>query len=121
LKSKALPRTRSSPSDFLPASIQALRDYSLRTFTSDLIAGVTVGLVALPLAMALAISSGMTPQAGIYCAIVTGFLVSALGGSYVLRTMSGAGERTPSRTRTFPATSPSCAFTARSSSGRPTS
>jgi SulP family sulfate permease len=71
------------PSDFLPASIQALRDYSLRTFTSDLIAGVTVGLVALPLAMAFAISSGMTPQAGIYCAIVTGFLISALGGSYV--------------------------------------
>ena len=70
-------------SEFLPASIQALRDYSLRTFTSDLIAGVTVGLVALPLAMAFAISSGMTPQAGIYCAIVTGFVISALGGSYV--------------------------------------
>ena len=60
-----------------------MRNYSLRTFTSDLIAGVTVGLVALPLAMAFAISSGMTPQAGIYCAIVTGFLISALGGSYV--------------------------------------
>jgi len=70
-------------SEFLPASILALRDYSLRTFTSDLIAGVTVGLVALPLAMAFAISSGMTPQAGIYCAIVTGFVISALGGSYV--------------------------------------
>jgi sulfate permease, SulP family len=70
-------------SEFLPASLLALRDYSLRTFTSDLIAGLTVGLVALPLAMAFAISSGMTPQAGIYCAIVTGFLISALGGSYV--------------------------------------
>ncbi len=57
--------------------------YSVRTFTSDLIAGVTVGLVALPLAMAFAISSGMPPQAGIYCAIVTGFLISALGGSTV--------------------------------------
>jgi SulP family sulfate permease len=44
---------------------------------------VTVGLVALPLAMAFAISSGMTPQAGIYCAIVTGFLISAFGGSRV--------------------------------------
>src|SRR6476469_9600678 len=43
--------------------------------------GVTVGLVALPLAMAFAISSAVTPQAGIYCAIVTGFLISALGGS----------------------------------------
>jgi len=78
-----LPHTRPRQSDFLPASIQAFRNYSLRTFTSDLIAGVTVGLVALPLAMAFAISSGMTPQAGIYCAIVTGFLISALGGSYV--------------------------------------
>jgi len=78
-----LSQTRTRPSEFLPASILALRDYSFRTFTSDLIAGVTVGLVALPLAMAFAISSGMTPQAGIYCAIVTGFVISALGGSYV--------------------------------------
>jgi sulfate permease, SulP family len=68
---------------WLPASALALRSYSSRTFVSDLIAGVTVGLVALPLAMAFAISSGMTPQAGIYCAIVTGFLISALGGSRV--------------------------------------
>src|SRR4029450_12932842 len=43
--------------------------------------GVTVGLVALPLAMAFAIASGLTPQAGIYCAIITGFLISALGGA----------------------------------------
>jgi SulP family sulfate permease len=75
--------TRSRQRDVLPASIQALRHYSVQAFTADLIAGVTVGLVALPLAMAFAISSGMTPQAGIYCAIVTGFLISALGGSYV--------------------------------------
>src|SRR5688572_20725778 len=68
---------------WLPASVLALRCYSARTFTSDLIAGVTVGCVALPLAMAFAISSGMTPQAGIYCAVVTGFLISALGGSNV--------------------------------------
>src|SRR5262249_48460158 len=47
----------------------------------DVLAGITVGLVALPLAMAFAIASGLTPQAGIYCAIVTGFLISALGGS----------------------------------------
>ncbi len=59
----------------------SLRDYSARTFVADLIAGITVGLVALPLAMAFAISSGMTPQAGIYTAIITGFLISALGGS----------------------------------------
>src|SRR5687767_16024560 len=66
-----------------PASVLALREYSRRLFTADLIAGVTVGLVALPLAMAFAISSGMSPQAGIYCAIVTGVLISTLGGSYV--------------------------------------
>ena len=56
---------------------------SLATFRADAIAGVTVGLVALPLAMAFAIASGLTPQAGIYCAVVTGFLISALGGSRV--------------------------------------
>jgi SulP family sulfate permease len=48
---------------------------------ADLVSGMTVGLVALPLAMAFAISSGLSPQAGIYCAIITGFLISALGGS----------------------------------------
>ena len=58
-----------------------LRDYDRHKFLLDLIAGITVGLVALPLAMAFAIASGLTPQAGIYCAIVTGFLISALGGS----------------------------------------
>ena len=64
-----------------PASVRALRHYSVSTFLHDLTAGVVVGLVALPLAMAFAIASGLTPQAGIYCAIVTGFLISALGGS----------------------------------------
>lgn len=67
----------------LPASIKALSAYSRPTFIADLIAGITVGLVALPLAMAFAVSSGMTPQAGIYCAVVTGFTISALGGSNV--------------------------------------
>lgn len=66
---------------WLPASVLCLREYSLNKFLRDLIAGVTVGLVALPLAMAFAIASGLTPQAGIYCAVVTGFLISALGGS----------------------------------------
>src|SRR5687768_13398940 len=68
--------------EWLPRSIQILNaGYPLNTFVSDLIAGVTVGLVALPLAMAFAIASGLTPQAGIYCAVITGFLISALGGS----------------------------------------
>jgi sulfate permease, SulP family len=66
---------------WIPKSVICLRDYSLKTFFADLIAGFTVGLVALPLAMAFAISSGMPPQAGIYCAVMTGFLISALGGS----------------------------------------
>jgi SulP family sulfate permease len=66
---------------WLPKSIVCLRDYDLNKFTRDLIAGVTVGLVALPLAMAFSIASGLSPQAGIYCAIVTGFLISLLGGS----------------------------------------
>src|SRR5436189_1997973 len=66
---------------WLPKSILLLRGYDRHKFLSDLIAGVTVGLVALPLAMAFAIASGVSPQAGLYCAIVTGFLISALGGS----------------------------------------
>jgi SulP family sulfate permease len=66
---------------WLPKSVLCLRDYDRHKFLLDLIAGVTVGLVALPLAMAFAIASGLTPQAGIYCAIVTGFLISAFGGS----------------------------------------
>src|SRR5713226_4228704 len=64
-----------------PKSVLCLRDYTLNKFLHDLLAGITVGLVALPLAMAFAIASGLTPQAGIYCAVVTGFLISALGGS----------------------------------------
>ncbi len=66
---------------WLPKSIIQLRDYNLHKFSSELLEGITVGLVALPLAMSFAIASGVPPQAGIYCAIVTGFLISALGGS----------------------------------------
>src|SRR3990172_7818044 len=67
--------------DWLPKSYQALRQYDRRKLLADAIAGVTVGLVAVPLAMAFAIASGLTPQAGLYCAAVAGFLISALGGS----------------------------------------
>jgi SulP family sulfate permease len=65
----------------LPKLFEALPDYNARTFAADVVAGLTVGLVALPLAMAFAISSGVPPQAGLYTAIVAGFLISALGGS----------------------------------------
>jgi SulP family sulfate permease len=67
--------------NWLPKSVLCLRTYDRHKFLLDFIAGVTVGLVALPLAMAFSIASGLTPQAGIYCAVVTGFLISALGGS----------------------------------------
>jgi len=67
----------------VPRLVQTLRGYDRRTAAADVMAGVTVGLVALPLAMAFSIASGLSPQAGIYCAVVTGFIVSVLGGSRV--------------------------------------
>jgi sulfate permease, SulP family len=66
---------------WLPASIESLQDYNREKLLKDVIAGLTVGMVALPLAMAFAISSGLPPLSGIYCAVVTGFIISALGGS----------------------------------------
>lgn len=65
----------------MPKLVETLKGYDAHKFICDLIAGLTVGLVALPLAMAFAISSGVPPQAGLYCAVITGFLISALGGS----------------------------------------
>jgi sulfate permease, SulP family len=59
----------------------ALRDYSGKKLAADVVAGITVGLVALPLSMAFAIASGAPPEAGLYTAVVAGFAVSALGGS----------------------------------------
>jgi SulP family sulfate permease len=67
---------------YVPKFITVLRDgYDLRRFLADATAGLTVAIVALPLAMALAIASGTTPDRGLYTAIVAGFLISALGGS----------------------------------------
>ena len=66
---------------FAPRLLTAARGYNRSAAVADLAAGVTVGLVALPLAMAFAIASGLSPQAGLYCAVVTGFIVSAFGGS----------------------------------------
>ena len=70
-------------SNVRPKLWQCLRTYSRSDFFADLIAGITVGLVALPLAMAFGIASGVSPQAGIYTAIIGGFIVSALGGSKI--------------------------------------
>ncbi len=66
-----------------PALVESLRSYDRHALVADLVAGLTVGVVALPLAMAFGIASGVTPQAGIYTAIVGGFLVSLLGGSRI--------------------------------------
>jgi SulP family sulfate permease len=68
---------------FKPYLLKSLRTYDRAQFSSDLIAGITVGIVALPLAMAFAIASGVVPEAGIFTAIIAGFLISTLGGSRV--------------------------------------
>jgi SulP family sulfate permease len=67
--------------DWSPKFVLSLKDYTPQKLFSDLLAGITVGLVALPLAMAFAIASGMSPQAGLYTAVLAGFLISLLGGS----------------------------------------
>jgi SulP family sulfate permease len=68
---------------FRPRLFECLKNYSREDFFSDLVAGLTVGIVALPLAMAFGIASGVKPEAGIFTAVVAGFLISALGGSRV--------------------------------------
>ena len=67
----------------VPKSVTTLKSYTRSQFTSDVVAGVMVGVVALPLAIAFAIASGVTPDRGLYTAIIAGFLISALGGSRV--------------------------------------
>jgi SulP family sulfate permease len=68
---------------FRPRLLDSLADYDRETFLRDLIAGLTVGILALPLAMAFGIASGVKPEPGIYTAVIAGFLISALGGSRV--------------------------------------
>jgi SulP family sulfate permease len=68
---------------FEPKLLACLRSYNRKQLLADLLAGVVVGIVALPLAMAFAIASGVSPEKGLYTAIVAGFLISALGGSRV--------------------------------------
>jgi SulP family sulfate permease len=68
---------------FKPKLITCLKDYSKEKFFNDLIAGVIVGVVAIPLAIAFAIASGLSPDKGLFTAIIAGFLISAFGGSRV--------------------------------------
>ena len=68
---------------FVPELLRSLRTYSIRRFASDISAGLIVGIVALPLAIAFAIASGVSPERGLITAVVAGFLISAFGGSRV--------------------------------------
>lgn len=66
-----------------PKFFTTIRDYSKEQFIKDVISGIIVAIIALPLSIALALASGVTPEKGIYTAIIAGFLVSFLGGSKV--------------------------------------
>jgi len=68
---------------FRPKLFDTLKDYSTTAFGKDLMAGIIVGIVALPLAIAFAIASGVSPEKGLYTAVIAGFIISALGGSRV--------------------------------------
>ncbi len=80
----AVPSDPSHATRLEPKLVTVLREgYSLPQFGRDAVAGLVVGVVALPLAIALAIASGVKPEQGLYTAIIAGFLISALGGSRV--------------------------------------
>src|SRR5437016_302095 len=68
---------------FVPKLFTTLKDYDRKQFGRDLISGIIVGIVALPLAIAFGIASGVSPEKGLVTAIVAGFIISALGGSRV--------------------------------------
>lgn len=68
---------------FRPKIVDTLKNYDRKQFTKDLMAGVIVGVVALPLAIAFGIASGVSPEQGLYTAVIAGFIISALGGSRV--------------------------------------
>ena len=70
-------------STFRPKMAATIRQYDRKTFSADLMAGLITGIVALPLAIAFGIASGVSPEKGIITAIVAGFIISAFGGSKV--------------------------------------
>lgn len=78
------PSFSSNLKNFIPKSIQCLREgYTLQAFRKDLLAGIAVGIIAFPLALAIAIGSNIPPERGLYSAVIAGFLISAFGGSRV--------------------------------------
>ncbi len=79
----ATPKFLKTLKPFKPRIVDSLQGYNSQRFLKDLGAGITVGVVALPLAMAFAIASGLEPQTGLFTAIVAGFIISAFGGSSV--------------------------------------
>jgi SulP family sulfate permease len=68
---------------FKPKLFDTFRNYNRQQFSKDLLAGIIVGIVALPLAIAFAIASGVSPEKGLFTAVIAGFVISALGGSKV--------------------------------------
>src|SRR5678810_822131 len=68
---------------FIPKLFVTLKHYDKQQFSKDLMAGIIVGIVALPLAIAFAIASGVSPEKGLYTAVIAGFIISAMGGSKV--------------------------------------
>src|ERR1700704_238068 len=68
---------------FKPKLFDILKDYNRQQLAKDLMAGVIVGIVALPLAIAFAIASGVSPEKGLFTAVIAGFIISAMGGSRV--------------------------------------
>ena len=79
----AVPMLQSRFHPFRPRLLAAVRGYSRARLIADVAAGITVGVVALPLAMAFAIAAGVKPEAGLITAIIAGFIISAFGGSNV--------------------------------------
>ena len=68
---------------FKPKLFNTLKGYNRQQISKDLLAGLIVGIVALPLAIAFAIASGVSPEKGLFTAIIAGFIISAMGGSRV--------------------------------------
>src|ERR1051326_2048067 len=71
------------PFSFRPKLADVLKSYTRQDLAADVVAGIRVGVAALPLAMAFAIASGVKPEAGIFTAVIAGFIISALGGTRV--------------------------------------